>query len=127
MTEYAGIATAFSGSFSLEILCAGDILTFTEETGYSVATQTLDLLSDVSVTVRMPTVTYTPTLCITLTWKVFRKSDNMEVSSAMSQVFNVGATELTVTHSKDNFSRRKDLFGEDNGEFYWKGFLDDFA
>ena len=127
ITEYAGIATAISGTTSIEILCAIDLSSFSEEVGYSVDTQTLDLLTDVSTTVRMPTVTFTPKLCIWVTWKIYRRSDSEDVSSTMSQVFNVGATELTITHSKDNFSRRKDLFGDHNREFYWKGFFNDRA
>ena len=75
----------------------------------------------------MPNLTFTPNLCIFVTWKIFRRSDSRDVSTTMSQVFNVGSTELTVTHSKDNFSRRKDLFGDHNREFYWKGFLNDRA
>ena len=125
ITEYLGIASASNDSTNFEILCAVDLLSFTQEVGYDVGVQTLDLLSDVSVTIRMPTVTFTPTLCITLTWKIFRKADHLEVSSSMSQIFNVGATELTITHSKDNFTGRKDLFGDELGEFYWKGFLND--
>ena len=127
ITEYAGIATVLSGSTTLEVLCAIDLSSYNEEVGYSVSTQTLDLLSNVSTTVRMPTLAFTPNLCIFVTWKIFRRSDSKEVSATMSQVFNVGATELTVTHSSDNFSSRKNLFGDHNREFYWKGFLNDRA
>ena len=127
ITEYAGIATVLSGSTTLEVLCAIDLSSYNEEVGYSVSTQTLDLLSNVSPTVRMPTLAFTPNLCIFVTWKIFRRSDSKEVSATMSQVFNVGATELTVTHSSDNFSSRKNLFGDHNREFYWKGFLNDRA
>ena len=36
ITEYLGIASASSGSTNFEILCAGDLLTFTQEVGYDV-------------------------------------------------------------------------------------------
>ena len=64
-----------------------------------------------------------PSGCFTVSWKVFRASDNQDMEVAMPSVFSVGATDLTFTHTEANYVDRLTLFGEN--DYYFQGTLDD--
>ena len=68
-------------------------------------------------------MTYNPSQCQQLTWKVYRTSDGADMEATLPAVFSVGATHLTISHTVSNYSERKNLFGEDN--YYFKGVIDD--
>ena len=76
------------------------------------------------MTFSLPVVTYTPASCLTLTWKVYRASDNANMETLMPSTFSI-TSELTITHYESNYSIRKSLYGEDN--YYFKGYLDDLT
>lgn len=111
-----------SGTFDFTIECSGSLYTFTES-AYSVGATSFDLLADSYIQFPLPTVTYTPSGCQSLIWKVYRASDGADMEEALPAVFSIGATHLTISHSVDSYSERKQLFG--NNDYYFQGQVDD--
>ena len=61
----------------------------------SVGVIKFNLLADETASVRLPVVKYEPVTCTTLTWKVFRKSDDLDISISMPSVFKVDSESST--------------------------------
>ena len=127
ITQYAAIATSLTSSTSLTVECSGIIDSFIEDPYTSSAIQ-LDLLTDTTVQKALPTVTYFPDFCTTLTWSVYRTNDGSEMLATMPSVFYIAdasATDLTIAHIASDFSVRKELYGQN--DFYFVGRMDDTA
>ena len=83
---------------------------------------------DTTVQVALPTVTYFPDFCTTLTWSVYRTNDVKDMLATMPSEFYItdtSATDLTIAHLASDFDVRKELYGQNN--FYFVGRMDDTA
>ena len=103
-------------------MCSPDIFSFIEDP-YTEGPKVLDLLLDSTLTFNVPIVTYNPANCQTLTWDVYRTSDDANMQTAMPSTFSISGAVLTITHYQSNIENRKMLYGENN--YYFKGTIVD--
>ena len=96
------------------------------EGAWSVATTTFDLLQDTSVAVTLPTVTATPVGCFSITWKMHRLSDSVDMEVSTPTVYSIatGATDLTLTHTVSDYAARLALFSAPVS-YYFEGTFSD--
>ena len=113
LREYFGIATDHTDSFVFDITCPSS---FTEDS-FTVGTVTFDLLKDTSKSVGLPTLSGIPSSCYSVTWNFIRASDNQNMLIAKPTVFQMSATDLTISHTVSDFQARLDLFGSES--FYF--------
>ena len=80
------MTVTLTDSTSLTVECSGIINTFTEDP-YTPSVIQFDLLMDATVQITLPTVTYSPSFCTTLTWSVYRAFDGADILATMPSVF----------------------------------------
>ena len=84
-----------------------------------------DLLLDTAVSIPLPTLSSAAQGCYTVSWNIYRQSDDADMEATLGSVFTiVGDTHLAVSHDVSDYAQRLALFAS-GSNYYFVGTVSD--